>query len=104
MSILLNQSQTAAHISLRGGAAAEFRRHRAGIHGGGELTAEPYPDILVTNSQSNDVMLLPGVGQGFFNDTEPRRASPSAPIPARPSSATSTARPTWSPSTRDRTT
>jgi len=28
--------------------------------------------MLVTNSQSNDVVLLPGVGQGFFNDQNPR--------------------------------
>src|SRR5262249_21899651 len=32
----------------------------------------PYPDLLVTNSGSNDVTVLPGVGQGFFNDRDPR--------------------------------
>ena len=40
------------------------------------------PDILVTNSQSNDVALLPGVGRGSSTTRTPR-ASPSAPIPAR---------------------
>jgi hypothetical protein len=29
------------------------------------------PDILVANSQSNNVFLLPGVGGGFFNDQHP---------------------------------
>ena len=37
----------------------------------GNFTGGAYPDILVTNSGSNDVTLLPGVGQGFFNDTNP---------------------------------
>jgi hypothetical protein len=30
------------------------------------------PDILVTNNQSNDVTLLPGRGNGFFNDQTPQ--------------------------------
>jgi hypothetical protein len=38
----------------------------------GHFTGSPYPDILVTNSGSNDVALLPGVGGGFFNDTNPQ--------------------------------
>jgi hypothetical protein len=38
----------------------------------GHFTGGVYPDLLVTNSGSNDVKLLPGVGQGFFNDTHPR--------------------------------
>jgi hypothetical protein len=38
----------------------------------GHFTGGAFPDILVTNSQSNDVVLLPGVGQGFFNDQNPR--------------------------------
>src|SRR5260370_1041757 len=37
----------------------------------GKFTGGAFPDILVTNSGSNDVKLLPGVGQGFFNDTNP---------------------------------
>ena len=41
----------------------------------GTSPAAPYPDILVTNSGSNDVTLLPGVGQGFFNDQDPRTYS-----------------------------
>jgi hypothetical protein len=35
----------------------------------GNFTSSAYPDLLVTNSVSNDVTLLPGVGQGFFNDS-----------------------------------
>src|SRR5262249_34876172 len=30
-----------------------------------------YPNLLVTNSGANNVMLMPGVGQGFFNDRNP---------------------------------
>jgi hypothetical protein len=37
----------------------------------GNFTGGPYPDLLVTNSGSNNVTLLPGVGQGFFNDQNP---------------------------------
>jgi hypothetical protein len=37
----------------------------------GNFTGNAYPDLLVTDSGSNDVMLLPGVGQGFFNDQNP---------------------------------
>jgi hypothetical protein len=29
------------------------------------------PDIVVTNSTSNNLAVLPGVGQGFFNDRQP---------------------------------
>jgi hypothetical protein len=37
-----------------------------------DLTGNGIPDILVTNSQSNTVTLLPGVGRGFFNDQSPK--------------------------------
>ena len=43
VSILLNQSQTAGAISLRGRPAAEFRRLGAGVHGGGELHRRSLP-------------------------------------------------------------
>ncbi|MGA7498558.1 MAG: VCBS repeat-containing protein, partial [Isosphaeraceae bacterium] len=36
-----------------------------------DVTGDGIPDILVSNSQSNNVMLLPGVGGGFFNDQAP---------------------------------
>jgi hypothetical protein len=36
------------------------------------FTGSPNQDILVSNSGSNNVALLPGVGQGFFNDTNPQ--------------------------------
>jgi hypothetical protein len=36
-----------------------------------DVTANGIPDILVANSQSNNVYLLPGVGHGFFNDQHP---------------------------------
>src|SRR5262249_13283722 len=34
----------------------------------GNFTGGLHPDLLVTNSGSNNVTLLPGVGGGFFND------------------------------------
>ncbi len=36
-----------------------------------DVNGDGIPDILVANSQSNDVYLLPGVGRGFFNDKSP---------------------------------
>ena len=36
-----------------------------------DVTGDGMPDVLVSNSQSNNVMLLPGVGGGFFNDQNP---------------------------------
>jgi FG-GAP-like repeat len=71
VSILLNQSQKGGAISFSLGP-----RLNSGGSGPvstvvGNFTGGAFPDMLVTNSQSNDVMLLPGVGQGFFNDTHP---------------------------------
>ena len=36
-----------------------------------DVTGDGTPDLLVSNSQSNNVTLLPGVGSGFFNDQNP---------------------------------
>lgn len=36
-----------------------------------DVTGDGIPDVLVSNSLSNNVMLLPGVGSGFFNDVNP---------------------------------
>jgi hypothetical protein len=71
VSILLNTSQNGS-ISFQAGP-----RLNAGGVGPvstvvGHFSGGPYPDLLVTNSGSNDVKLLPGVGQGFFNDTSPK--------------------------------
>jgi hypothetical protein len=33
-----------------------------------DVTGDAIPDILVSDSQSNNIALLPGVGNGFFND------------------------------------
>ncbi len=72
VSILLNQSQP-------GGAIAFAAGPRLNSGGSGpvstvveNVSGGPYPDLLVTNSLSNDVTLLPGVGQGFFDDQDPR--------------------------------
>jgi hypothetical protein len=72
VSILLNQSQKGGAISFSAGP-----RLNSGGSGPvstvvGNFTGGDYPDLLVTNAQSNDVTLLPGVGQGFFNDQNPR--------------------------------
>lgn len=37
-----------------------------------DLNGDGVPDILVANSESNDVYLLQGIGRGFFNDANPR--------------------------------
>ncbi len=75
VSILLNQSQTGGAISFSAGP-----RLNSGGSGPvstvvGNFTGGKFPDLLVTNSQSNNVALLQGVGQGFFNDTNPRTYS-----------------------------
>ena len=36
-----------------------------------DVNGDNIPDVFVSNSQSNNVMLLPGVGGGFFNDQNP---------------------------------
>src|SRR5262249_17505229 len=45
-----------------------------------DVTGDDRPDILVTNRDGNDVLLLPGVVGGFFNaQTPPRLATGDAP-------------------------
>jgi hypothetical protein len=73
VSILLNSSQPGDAISFNAGP-----RLNSGGTGPvstvvGHFTGGPNQDILVSNSGSNNVALLPGVGQGFFNDTNPQR-------------------------------
>jgi hypothetical protein len=36
-----------------------------------DVNGDGHPDLLVSDSGSNDVRLLPGVGNGFFNDQNP---------------------------------
>ena len=36
------------------------------------LPGNPNPDILVSDGQSNKVLLIPGLGQGFFDDQRPQ--------------------------------
>jgi hypothetical protein len=36
-----------------------------------DVTGDSIPDLLVSNTQSNNVFVLPGVGGGFFNDQNP---------------------------------
>ncbi len=37
-----------------------------------DLTGDGVPDLVVTNGQGGTFAVLPGVGQGFFNDTSPQ--------------------------------
>ena len=95
VSILLNQSQQGGAIAFNAGP-----RLKSGGTGPvstvvGTFTGDGKPDILVSNSGSNNVMLLPGVGGGFFNDTNPHDLRRRHQSRARSSSATSTASPTW---------
>jgi hypothetical protein len=73
VSILLNTSQPGGAMSFNAGP-----RLNSGGTGPvstvvGHFTGSPFQDILVSNSGSNNVALLPGVGQGFFNDTNPQK-------------------------------
>ncbi len=36
-----------------------------------DMNHDGIPDLVVSDSVSNDVMLIPGVGGGFFNDSDP---------------------------------
>jgi hypothetical protein len=73
VSILLNQSQP-------GGAISFIAGPRLNSGGTGPVSTvvgyftpgSAYKDILVSNSGSNNVALLPGVGGGFFNDQNPQ--------------------------------
>ena len=73
VSILLNQSQPGGAISFDAGP-------RLNSGGTGPVSTvvgyftpgSAYQDILVSNSGSNNVALLPGVGGGFFNDQNPQ--------------------------------
>ena len=58
-----------------------------------DVNGDGIPDLLVSDSESNKVMLLPGVGGGFFNDQNPT-IFPVGNSPGPSSSATSTASPT----------
>ena len=37
----------------------------------GDFLGNGIPDIVVSDSGSNDLMVLPGLGNGFFNDVNP---------------------------------
>ena len=75
VSILLNQSQKGGTIAFSAGPRLSSGGSGPVSTVVGDFTGGSYPDILVTNSGSNDVTLLPGVGQGFFNDQDPRKYS-----------------------------
>ena len=59
----------------------------------GNFTGRPYPDILVTNSVSNNVTLLQGAGEGLLQRSDHAPISARHRSRCRASSATSTAQP-----------
>jgi FG-GAP-like repeat len=71
LSILLNESEDGSF---------DFREGQARLDAGygpvgtavGDFTGNGVPDILVSDSETNQVLLLPGIGGGFFNDQNPR--------------------------------
>ena len=69
VSILINVPG-GQQLHLRAGATAPGRR-RAGLDGGRGVLGNGVPDLLVANSGSNNVWMLPGIGNGFFNDQTP---------------------------------
>jgi len=69
VSILLNTSQN-GNISFSAGPRLNAWGTAPVSTVVGHFTGGTYPDLLVTDSGSNDVALLPGVGQGFFNDSK----------------------------------
>jgi hypothetical protein len=51
-----------------------------------DQTGDGVPDLVVTNGGSGDFAILPGVGQGFFNDQSPQLlAIPGTPVIGPPS-------------------
>ena len=72
VSILFNTSQPGGPISFEAGPRLSPGGTGPVSTVVGDFTGGPFPDLLVTNEGSNDVALLPGVGQGFFNDQDPR--------------------------------
>ena len=71
VSILVNQSQIGGAISFSAGPRLNSGGSAPVSTAVGYFSGPTFPDILVTNSQTNDVALLKGVGQGFFDDTNP---------------------------------
>ncbi len=70
ITILINTSTSTGGISFQPGPVLN-------LSGGpvstvvGDFTGNGIPDLLVTLSQSNGVVLLPGLGNGLFNDQNP---------------------------------
>src|SRR5207253_10117180 len=50
-----------------------------------DMTGDGIPHLVVTNGQSGTMAILPGVGQGFFNDQNPQILTiPGNPVIAQP--------------------
>ena len=94
VSILLNQSQGGTS-QLRAGPAAEFRRLGAGGHGRAELHRRSLPRHPGHQQRVERRHAAAGRGPGVLQRPEPRDLLRGHRSRARPSSATSTARPTW---------
>ena len=71
VTILINSSASTGGISFRPGQTLNPGGFGPVSTVVGDFGGNGMPDLLVTNSQSNDVVLLPGLGNGFFNDQNP---------------------------------
>jgi Concanavalin A-like lectin/glucanases superfamily/FG-GAP-like repeat len=72
VSILFNESQQGGAISFAAGPRLDSGGSGPVSTIVGNFTGDSNPDLLITNSGSDDVTLLPGVGQGYFDDQNPR--------------------------------
>ncbi len=70
VSILLNTSQKGGAISFEAGPRLSSGGVGPVSTVVGHFSSDPNLDLLVTNSVTNNVVLLPGAGQGFFDDQD----------------------------------
>jgi hypothetical protein len=87
VSVLIGSTQTGVWT------ATPYQRLNSGGSGPTAVSmrqnANGVPDLVVTNGQSGTLTVLPGVGQGFFNDTNPQPPISLGGTPRLPSTTSS---------------